>query len=438
MNDDDLDAPQIRTAPPQRKARPRDRYPSTSDPWELIRRAFFAPSRVLLHGKRRTVPKLLAYFRRLTELAARGQDWARREQLHFLNYMDKHAHLGLPAFRFDPEAAASNRKLARQRALMLKTRGMVFLQTRPEFKRRYTERHGVLRGFDDITLVDVDLDEARRELDRQARRRRIGRRGQPYDVGFGKPPLHTRWAKGVSGNPSGRPKAAGDVWDALQGFMMEPVAFTSDGVADKAPAFALTCDKLLTDGIRGERSACVPLRRLIDSLWKKGILHPPEPLPKQRKPSEGDQVTRMEDAYLFGTFAIRAFEELSRSYEQTYGPIEAFEPEIIREARAAVEKDRAFRALMREWLQEVQAEQNAGRSAQGTRSRGGRSRGKRSNSGDLARQIRSLLAGEPMRASPEEPSMPDRDAAELDRTSGEAAIKTQVRRIRITRKAPIQ
>jgi hypothetical protein len=28
----------------------------------------------------------------------------------------------------------------------------------------------------------------------------------PYDVGYGKPPAHTRFKKGVSGNPAGRPR----------------------------------------------------------------------------------------------------------------------------------------------------------------------------------------------------------------------------------------
>jgi hypothetical protein len=29
---------------------------------------------------------------------------------------------------------------------------------------------------------------------------------RPYDVGYGKPPAHTRFKKGVSGNPAGRPR----------------------------------------------------------------------------------------------------------------------------------------------------------------------------------------------------------------------------------------
>jgi hypothetical protein len=29
---------------------------------------------------------------------------------------------------------------------------------------------------------------------------------RPYTVGYGKPPVHTRFQKGVSGNPRGRPR----------------------------------------------------------------------------------------------------------------------------------------------------------------------------------------------------------------------------------------
>lgn len=31
----------------------------------------------------------------------------------------------------------------------------------------------------------------------------------PYNVGYGKPPRHTQFRKGRSGNPHGRPRAAG-------------------------------------------------------------------------------------------------------------------------------------------------------------------------------------------------------------------------------------
>ena len=34
----------------------------------------------------------------------------------------------------------------------------------------------------------------------------MSKRGSHYEIGYGKPPRHTRFAKGRSGNPNGRPK----------------------------------------------------------------------------------------------------------------------------------------------------------------------------------------------------------------------------------------
>jgi hypothetical protein len=34
----------------------------------------------------------------------------------------------------------------------------------------------------------------------------MSKRGSPYEIGYGKPPRHTRFVKGRSGNPNGRPK----------------------------------------------------------------------------------------------------------------------------------------------------------------------------------------------------------------------------------------
>ena len=44
-----------------------------------------------------------------------------------------------------------------------------------------------------------------------------------YAVGFGKPPEHTRFRKGRSGNPAGRPKGALDLGALLQKAMAEKV-----------------------------------------------------------------------------------------------------------------------------------------------------------------------------------------------------------------------
>ena len=39
-----------------------------------------------------------------------------------------------------------------------------------------------------------------------------------YEVGYGKPPMHTRFKKGVSGNPSGRQKIPQDVKELARGY----------------------------------------------------------------------------------------------------------------------------------------------------------------------------------------------------------------------------
>lgn len=40
-----------------------------------------------------------------------------------------------------------------------------------------------------------------------------GKGPDAYDVGYGKPPKSTRWRKGISGNPKGRPKKSKSFYD---------------------------------------------------------------------------------------------------------------------------------------------------------------------------------------------------------------------------------
>lgn len=52
------------------------------------------------------------------------------------------------------------------------------------------------------------------------------KRGDPYDVGFAKPPIRTRFKKGVSGNPRGRPPKKPDVYAELMAVLQEKVTVT--------------------------------------------------------------------------------------------------------------------------------------------------------------------------------------------------------------------
>jgi hypothetical protein len=50
-----------------------------------------------------------------------------------------------------------------------------------------------------------------------------------YEVGYGKPPPHTRFAKGQSGNPRGRQYGAKNFTTLLEEALNEPVTVTENG-----------------------------------------------------------------------------------------------------------------------------------------------------------------------------------------------------------------
>jgi len=50
-----------------------------------------------------------------------------------------------------------------------------------------------------------------------------------YEVGYGKPPHHTRFKKGQSGNPRGRPKSSKNLTTLLGEALNEPVIVAENG-----------------------------------------------------------------------------------------------------------------------------------------------------------------------------------------------------------------
>lgn len=55
------------------------------------------------------------------------------------------------------------------------------------------------------------------------------RPGDPYEVGFARPPAKTRFQKGKSGNPRGRPRKPPDPYSELMAVLQEKVTVTIDG-----------------------------------------------------------------------------------------------------------------------------------------------------------------------------------------------------------------
>lgn len=52
---------------------------------------------------------------------------------------------------------------------------------------------------------------------------------QPYEVGYGKPPVHSRWPSGTSGNKRGRPKGSKNHLTALRRILDQKITVVENG-----------------------------------------------------------------------------------------------------------------------------------------------------------------------------------------------------------------
>ena len=76
-----------------------------------------------------------------------------------------------------------------------------------------------------------------------------------YEVGYGKPPLHSRFQKGQSGNPKGRAKGTRNFATLFSEAMMKPVVITENGQRKKISKFAAAMTQLANDAARGDKKS---------------------------------------------------------------------------------------------------------------------------------------------------------------------------------------
>ena len=86
-----------------------------------------------------------------------------------------------------------------------------------------------------------------------------------YEVGYGRPPRHTRFKKGQSGNPRGRPKGSKNLTTLLGEALNEPVIVAENGGRRKITMREAIIKQLV------KRSATADLRAikiLLDMVWR--------------------------------------------------------------------------------------------------------------------------------------------------------------------------
>jgi hypothetical protein len=74
-----------------------------------------------------------------------------------------------------------------------------------------------------------------------------------YDVGYGKPPKHTRFKKGKSGNPKGRPRrfAFEDDEAPLRRYLLEPMTVIIKGKKTVMPTIDVIIKSMIHKAIQG-------------------------------------------------------------------------------------------------------------------------------------------------------------------------------------------
>jgi Family of unknown function (DUF5681) len=76
-----------------------------------------------------------------------------------------------------------------------------------------------------------------------------------YHVGYGKPPIETRYKPGTSGNPNGRPKGRGNLKHAAQGVFTSTVLVREGGKARRVTRLEALLLTTMERGLKGNDRA---------------------------------------------------------------------------------------------------------------------------------------------------------------------------------------
>ena len=91
-----------------------------------------------------------------------------------------------------------------------------------------------------------------------------------HEVGYRKPPLHTRFKKGQSGNPSGRPKDAKNLKTDLEEEMQEKIIVREGATRKEVSKQRAMIKALAAEAVQGDTRAATLLANLILKLLDTG------------------------------------------------------------------------------------------------------------------------------------------------------------------------
>jgi hypothetical protein len=90
-----------------------------------------------------------------------------------------------------------------------------------------------------------------------------------YPVGYGKPPAHTRFKKGESGNPKGRPKGSLNLATVLVRTLREQVVVNEGGQRKNITKLEAAVKQLANKAASGDLGALRQLFMLVDTVEQR-------------------------------------------------------------------------------------------------------------------------------------------------------------------------
>ncbi len=300
--------------------RPEEKVDPKKDPWIGLQKTVYRPLQIRTASGIKKIPMVEAYHDRLTEEAAGGSVSAAKELVHILRYLNRAERRRAKTDLRDCKPKKSIHEI--QFDLVERLTAQVIFSLKEEIRPAFEQAHGPLVAFDDYVPRSVDRERYDQLLPGfAADRRRLLSRGE---VGPKRPPVHSRFAPGQSGNPSGKRRETDATWVALRNSLMTVVSTTVGGKRGGTTLIGAACSHLFKKAIQGEAEARVLVRALIIMLDERGLLHEPKPRPRftRRKDYEANlEVMRGFVRHVWKAQRGALWDETLTDLTRRFGPI---------------------------------------------------------------------------------------------------------------------
>lgn len=95
-----------------------------------------------------------------------------------------------------------------------------------------------------------------------------------YNVGYGKPPKHSRFRKGVSGNRKGRPKGKRNIATVMAEVLEETIVINDGGVRKRVTKLEAALKQMANKAVAGDLLAARQLIALVRSAEERAVEQP--------------------------------------------------------------------------------------------------------------------------------------------------------------------